>query len=167
MSLSSIGFEPCFSLVSSQLHTDAVLMAGSVDLKETVGEHKGLPKLGSRWKVQVVGTGVFATLLSFRPVQSNGCTEGCCEHQPCGSWKGRHRRAVFFVLRDRSALSTFLCRLSHSVKHTVRVHGCTQEELAGRRSGSDWQPFPLPDFCLGSSRVIDSLKSGLPSYESL
>ena len=143
-------------------------MAGSVDLKEKVGERRGLHKLGSCWETWVVGTGVFATLLSFRPVQSSGCTKGCREHQPCGSWKGRHRRAVFCVLRDRSVLSTLLCQLSCcSVKHAVQVHGCTQEELGGSRSGSDWQEFSLPDFCLGSSRVKDTLQSGLPRYESL
>lgn len=138
-------------------------MAGSVDLKENIGEHRGLPKPGSCWEARVAGTGVFATLLSFRPVQSSGCTKGCREHQPCGSWKGRHRRAVFCVLRDRSLLSTPLC----SIKHMVQVHGCTWEELWGSRSGSDWQEFPLPDFCSGSSRVKDRLKSGLLRYESL
>lgn len=71
-SLSSIKFKPCFSPFSSLLSADAVLMAGSVDLKEKVGEHRGLPKLGSCWEAQVTGTRVFATLLSFRPVQSSG-----------------------------------------------------------------------------------------------
>lgn len=71
-SLSSIKSEPCFCPVSSQLWADAVLMAGSVDLKEKVGECRGRPKLGLCWEVQVTGTGVFAILLSFRPVQSSG-----------------------------------------------------------------------------------------------